>query len=211
VLATWWNTGQDIGTLFEALFQRKAEENHIPISYQTERARNAMLQDLRKFAAHDHRGRGEYQSRTELDFEFPLSDSVTIRGKIDRLDVAPDGRAVVIDYKYSNAQRTKAKLENENLLQAPLYLMAAERAFGLTPGMMYYIGIKGGVEYAQWDAAGEWVERTTERTLRIVHEIRAGRVEVAPAELDNCRFCDARDICRVETPQAIAVAIAEPA
>ena len=48
-------------------------------------------------------------------------------GRIDRLDIAPDGSAYVIDYKYSAAQRVKDKLKNENLLQAPLYLMAAER------------------------------------------------------------------------------------
>ena len=35
------------------------------------------------------------------------------------------------------------------------------------------------------------------RTLQAMHEIRAGRVEVAPAKPANCRFCDCRDICRV--------------
>jgi ATP-dependent helicase/DNAse subunit B len=206
VLATWWNERQDIGNLFEEVFAREAEEKHIPISYQTERARNAMLDDLRKFEANDSWPRGEYESRTELEFEFPLNESVAIRGKIDRLDVGRDGRAVVIDYKYSNAQRTKAKLENENLLQAPLYLMAAERSFGFTPGGMYYVGIKGSLEYAQWEAAGAWAEKATERTLRVVEEIRGGRVEVSPADTDNCRFCDVRDICRVETRQAVAIA-----
>ena len=50
VLATWWDTRQDIEALFEEVFARKAHEEHIPVSYQTERARNAMLYDLRKFA-----------------------------------------------------------------------------------------------------------------------------------------------------------------
>ena len=47
-------------------------EKHIPISYQTERARNAMLDDLRKFAADRQWPRADYQSRTEEKFEFPL-------------------------------------------------------------------------------------------------------------------------------------------
>ena len=158
----------------------KREEKHIPISYQTERARNAMLHDLRKFAANDDVAARGVRSRTELEFEFALNESVAIRGKIDRLDVARDGRAVVIDYKYSNAQRTKAKLENENLLQAPLYLMAAERAFGLTPAG----DVLRRASRAEWSTrsgatAGDWVgDGATERTLRVVEEIRGGRVEV---------------------------------
>ena len=59
--STWWNTRQDIGTLFEDVFQRHAQEKNIPISYQTERARNAMLQDLRKFAADDDWPRAKAQ------------------------------------------------------------------------------------------------------------------------------------------------------
>jgi ATP-dependent helicase/DNAse subunit B len=30
-------------------------------------------------------------------------------------------------------------------------------------------------------------------------QIRSGRVEVRPADAENCRFCDYRDACRVET------------
>ena len=43
----------------------------------------------------------------------------------------PDGTAYVVDYKYSNAQNTKGRRDNPNLLQAPLYLMAVEQFFGL--------------------------------------------------------------------------------
>jgi ATP-dependent helicase/DNAse subunit B len=206
VLARWWNEGGDIAAVFEEVFAQISAKYRIQVSYQTERARNAMLDDLRKFAADDEWDRGAYrESKTEQEFEFALNDSVAIRGKIDRLDVAHDGRAVVIDYKYSNAQNTKAKLENENLLQAPLYLMAAERQFGLAPSAMYYIGLKAGVEYAQWAATEGWRERVTEKTLRVVDEIRGGRIAVAPFDPDKCRFCDAKDVCRVEVAAAAAV------
>ena len=29
-------------------------------------------------------------------------------------------------------------------------------------------------------------------------EMRRGRVEIIPADRDSCRFCDSRDICRIE-------------
>jgi len=43
-----------------------------------------------------------------------------------------------------------------------------------------------------------WLDRARERTLRVVEEVRAGRIEVAPADRDRCRFCDYRDVCRIE-------------
>ena len=101
-----------------------------------------------------------------------------------------DGIAYVVDYKYSNAQNTKARRDNPNLLQAPLYLMAVEEFFGLTAAGMYYIGLKGGVELAGWE---------------IVEEIRAGRIDVAPSDRDKCRFCDCIDVCRIEVAQPTTV------
>ena len=52
-----------------------------------------------------------------------------------------------------------------------------------------------------------WLETARERALRIVDEMRSGRVEIAPADRDNCRFCDARDICRIEVSEAAAGAV----
>jgi RecB family exonuclease len=143
-----------------------------------------------------------------------LDDSLAISGKIDRIDTTPDGRAYVIDYKYSAAQRTRARLTDENLLQAPLYLLGAERALGVKPAGMFYVGLKGGVEYAGWSESGilesppfpeNWLEKTAERTLQAAAEIRAGRVEPRPANTGNCRFCDFRDVCRVESAEAAAL------
>ncbi len=216
VLAAWWANRQDLESLFEQIFKSTLEGKRIPSGYHTERLRNAMLEDLRAFAASDKWPRDGFRSRTEEKFQFPLGDSLGISGKIDRLDVAPDGTAYVIDYKYSGAQRTRERLRNENLLQAPLYLMAAGQHFGLKPAGMFYIGLKHGIVYAGWKDSAldvpydgdpfppDWLDRAAERTLQVVGEIRAGRIEVAPADKDNCRFCDARDICRIETQPAVA-------
>jgi ATP-dependent helicase/DNAse subunit B len=206
VLAAWWAHPQDVAPLFEKVFERYVEEERIPSGYHTERLRNAMLDDLRAFADDQQWPRGDFQSRMEERFVFPLDESIAISGKIDRLDTAPDGRAYVIDYKYSNAQNTKDKLKDENLLQAPLYLMAAEEFFGVKPAGMFYVGIKGGVVYAGWSESGlldgvpfpdRWLERKKEQTLQVVAQIRAGRVDAAPANPAKCRNCEFRDVCRV--------------
>jgi len=202
VLKQWYAHPQDIAALFESVFERFLEEKQIQPGYHTERLRGAMLDDLEAFAASDKWEREKYRSRMEEPFEFALDDSLKIAGKIDRLDEAEDGTAFVFDYKYSNAQNTRSRVDDENLLQAPLYLMAAERVFSLRPGGMYYIGLKGGVEYAGWkveEKPPDWLERARLTTLSIVEEIRAGRIDVVPADPDKCRFCDYRDVCRVET------------
>jgi ATP-dependent helicase/DNAse subunit B len=211
VLAEWWNHPQDIAPLFERIFARRLEEAHIPNGYHTERLRNAMLDDLKRFAAQDQWQRAGWTSQTEIKFAFPLAEGLEISGRIDRLDVAPDGRAFVLDYKYSAAQRVRGKLENSNLLQAPLYMMAAGH-LSIHPAGMFYLGVKGGIEYAGWSETGvmdsralpeNWLETTRDNTLRIVNEIRRGRIDILPADRDSCRFCDAKDICRIEVSQPI--------
>jgi len=210
VLRQWWpDRSQNIETLLDAEFQRIVEEKHIPQAYRTERMRNAMLDDLRAFAVDDQWPAG-YTSRTELDFTFPLGP-IEIRGKIDRLDTAPDGRAFVIDYKYSAAKTTKSKRTNENLVQAPIYLMAAERCFGLRPAGMFYIGLKPKPLYVGWSVPPmldaeplpeDWLPKAEALVLEVVSQIRAGRIEVLPADPGNCRYCDFRDACRVRTGEA---------
>jgi hypothetical protein len=72
---------------------------------------------------------------------------------------------------------------------------------------MFYIGLKSEIVYAGWSGAAlldshplpeNWLERTRERALELVEQIRSGRAEVKPADQENCRFCDYRDACRVD-------------
>src|SRR5262249_3570182 len=131
VLAKWWGTEQDVATVFEQIYARVLAEKHIPSGYHTERLRNEMLDSLLRFARTDSWPRVAFTSETEKKFELPITDRIQINGRIDRIDRGPDGRAYVIDYKYSRAANVKERLTNENLLQAPLYLLAAEEKFGV--------------------------------------------------------------------------------
>ena len=216
VLKRWWPEGGDIAAVFETVFAEVAEEANIPAhSYQTERKRNTMLADLRAFAADDRWPRAGLTSEAEKEFELELAPGLIIRGKIDRLDTTRAGDTYVIDYKYSNGQKTKDRLEDDSLLQAPLYLMAAERQFQKQTAGFFYLGVKGEILYAGWSDSGlldsipipkDWAVRTEARTLDIVGQIRAGTIAPAPADRAKCRWCDARDICRIDTREAIAVA-----
>ncbi len=209
VLAEWWQAPQEIAPLFERVFARYLLEEHIPPGYHTERLRNSMLEDLTRFAKQDPWPRALFTSQMEQGFEFELAPALTVRGRIDRIDTAADGNAYVIDYKYSRADNVKGKLENENLLQAPLYLLAAEQVHGVRAAGVFYVGLRTGMVYAGWGkspAAGiqavefpeAWLQRTRDRAVAIVAEIRQGRVAIAPADRDKCAWCDAKDVCRVE-------------
>ena len=212
VLARWFAEPGEIAPLFEEVFARVLAEKRIPVAYQTERVRNAILDDLLAFTRSERFPAGKFDSRMEEKFEFALDESLRISGKIDRLDVAADGSAYVVDYKYSNAQNTKNRRDNPNLLQAPLYLMAVEKFFGLRAAGMYYIGLKGGIQNIGWESSElppDWLEGARARTLQIVDNIRAGRVEVHPTDRDKCRFCDCADICRIDVGEAAPQAAAQ--
>jgi hypothetical protein len=120
----------------------------------------------------------------------------------------------VIDYKYSPAKSVEQKKKGDGL-QAPVYVLAAENILGVRPAGVFFVGLKGGVEYQGWSEdflleaeplPKDWQAETGQRVLRVVEEIRQGRVAPRPANADQCPRCDARDVCRIETHQAAAVA-----
>jgi ATP-dependent helicase/DNAse subunit B len=64
---------------------------------------------------------------------LPMGD-YTLRGFVDRIDVAPDGkRAVVRDYKTSKKVSGRAKIAAEGKLQLPLYMLVARELLKLDP------------------------------------------------------------------------------
>ncbi|MBZ5581102.1 MAG: PD-(D/E)XK nuclease family protein [Acidobacteriia bacterium] len=208
-LAEWYVRRQeDIAIVFQRTFARAMENHHVPDGYRRQALRHAMLEDLRAFAAGDPWPREGFESRVEQPFAYSLGESVRVSGVIDRLDLAPGGDAYVIDYKYSGRRGAKDRLEDETLLQAPLYFIAAEKQFGVRPAGMFYVGLKSGVVYAGWKEASsgpdlpaglpipaDWLARAAERATQAVDEIRAGRAEPRP-DPEICRLCDYGDVCR---------------
>jgi RecB family exonuclease len=149
---------------------------------------------------------------------LPLTPELTIRGRIDRLETGPNRQALVIDYKYSAQVADKVEQnESGELVQGGLYLLAAERVFGLEAAGMLYCGVKKKVAWEGWHAipalreVGEFSKPTRIRELaedaaRSARETHAailgGDVAVHPADRKRCAWCDYRDICRVETMAA---------
>jgi ATP-dependent helicase/DNAse subunit B len=162
-----------------------------------------------------------WESRVEQSFTFALNPALAIRGRIDRLDIGSRGEALVIDYKYSAANKIRERVdecEAGTLVQGGLYLIAAEKAFGLQPAGMLFCGLKKEVVWDGWHAAIRGLEgvggSTTPAGLRELMDVAAsttmnafeaiarGVIAPRPADRDKCAWCDYRDVCRIESASA---------
>ncbi|HEU5064044.1 MAG TPA: PD-(D/E)XK nuclease family protein [Solirubrobacterales bacterium] len=75
------------------------------------------------------------------DAERPVLelDGWGLHGAVDRVDRAPDGSAVVIDYKLASQVTPREKFEEQAKLQLPLYLLAVAEHWGAQPvGALYH-------------------------------------------------------------------------
>ena len=89
----------------------------------------------------------------EQDVRFVLHPGLSIRGRIDRVDLGPGKQALVIDYKYSAGDRIREKVEESEegqRVQAGLYLLAAEKALKLEPVGMLYCGLRKKISWSGW-------------------------------------------------------------
>jgi ATP-dependent helicase/DNAse subunit B len=120
-----------------------------PLSVHPERRPGALRRlevDLERFLVHSARGSAGLQTRAlELSFgfaedEYPaleLGDGIRVRGRIDRIDCDPQGRAVVYDYKGRSAPEP-GKWVSDHHFQVALYMHATEQLLGLTPVGGFY-------------------------------------------------------------------------
>jgi ATP-dependent helicase/DNAse subunit B len=147
-----------------------------------------------------------------------------IHGKIDRVDVTPDGRAGLIrDYKGSRRVTSGAKLLDEGKLQLQLYARALSRQWGIEPLGGVYEPLaatddarpRGILRKDERGAALDGVnavdrdlldpdefeaalDAAAARAAEIVAGMRAGRIQRDPID-DRCpSYCTFQAICRRE-------------
>lgn len=164
------------------------------------------------------------------DDPYPAADlgGFELRGRIDRIDVSADGKALIRDYKLSSKVTPAARLIADGKLQLPLYI-AAVRGFGLEPigGLYHPLGAGGDdrprgvlvtdhrgtlipaqtaahyrtdfVEQEDFDAL---IAAATERARRIVAAMRAGEIDRNPRDGKCPSWCRFAPICRIERQPA---------
>ncbi len=216
VIKEWLESRGPIEEVFNRVFADLTTKEFVVPGFRTELWRMRMLADLRAFAAAET-WPAEYESLAELAGRFELADGVAIRCRLDRLITTPDGRAFVVEYKYTKNMRDYSV--NRNRLQGPLYWLAAERGFQRDVAGVYYCSLRDGILYAGWGEkpawllkakveafAPEWLDAALQRTTEAMHDILGGRLAPAPSDLAKCRTCDFKYACRFSGAEA---AIAE--
>jgi len=207
--------------VFDDVFAEECRRAGVPDGYRTEAVRLELARNFEAFL-NDHSVELGWQTRVEEDFRFVLNPLLAIRGRIDRMDVSPRGEALVIDYKYSAGSKIRERVDESaagNSVQGGLYLLAAERAFSLDPAGMLYCGLRKDVVWGGWHRAIPGLEQvgessTKERLRELVDAaaaaavqtfdaITSGSIAPRPADVNKCRWCDFRDICRVESAAAV--------
>jgi ATP-dependent helicase/DNAse subunit B len=216
VLSEWFAERPPLRPLFDAVFARVCAENHVLPGFRKERQRRSLFLALLRFMA-DSKYPLQWPSRTEQAFEFAIDPTLTVKGKLDRIDDLGDGRGIVIDYKFSRAATQRAKVDDPTKLQGPLYAAAMQRFFGLEPVAMLYLSLKDEkLSYDGWgDVPGmqlealpltrEWMDDAIRRVSEAMAAFRAGAIHPHPANIEHCRYCTYRDACRFEQPMAIPV------
>jgi hypothetical protein len=192
---------------------------------------------LERFLLRDAETGGPMEPRADLleaafgdgpDDDFPAAEigSFRLHGRIDRVDVSSDGKALIRDYKLSKKATAAAALIREGKLQLPLY-MEAVKAMGLEPiGGVYHplAGLKEREDRPRGMLAAEHkdslipghtdaavrndfldddefeakIAEAIEKAQGIVDGIRAGSIARNPREGSCPTWCKLASVCRME-------------
>lgn len=207
---------------FEKLLEQVCRQKRIPEGYRKEAIRLELLRSLSQLQSRMDVP-GVRRGVAEQQFEFPLDSRTAIVCRLDRIDVADDGRRVIIDYKYSTEQRVKDLVEahqEKRKLQAGLYLMALSAAGHECAGVLFLAAREkpawvgwlsqemklNGVRSCSAEGLAALADLARQAATEAIQRIREGEIRPQPADPELCPYCAYRDICRFEAAGRAAAA-----
>jgi len=148
-----------------------------------------------------------FEARFGLSGQPPLvvrdgDDSFALRGLIDRVDRAPDGRVRVIDYKSAGPTRfSRVAVTRGKKLQLPLYALAARDALGLgvlSDGFYWHVhqAKRSPFTLARYDGGPDGaIAVALDHAWAAIRSVRTGNF-VPNVPDDGCpSWCPAADYC----------------
>jgi RecB family exonuclease len=184
--------------------------------------------DLERYVEHAaHAGSAHVPTHFEVSFggerdelgPLRLSDDVALAGRIDRIDVGPDGRSALI-YDYKGRTTTDgAHWVSDRKWQVALYLIAVKELLDLQPagGLYQPLGSRDlrprgalladadpgldvvGRDRREPDDLDRLVDDVVAEVLRAVAELRSGALQPRPATCAYGGGCSYPMICRAES------------
>jgi putative RecB family exonuclease len=132
----------------------------------------------------------------EMSVQALLESGLTLRGYIDRLDIAPTGEIRIVDYKTGTAPREE--YEARALFQMKFYALALWRTRGTLPRLLQLIYLGNGeiVRYAPDEADLLATERKVNALWQAIDRARtSGDWRPRPSRL--CDWCAYQALCPV--------------
>jgi hypothetical protein len=207
VLAAWRSLGGEIGEHFDRLYDALCDRARVPAGFRRAAVRLQVRADLERFAASEELPRGS-RFFVEWPFETALDTGLPLRGRIDRIEVLPDDRLLIVDYKYSAAQGLRDRMSRDSALQAALYTVAAERVLDKPAAAMIFASLKRDAVFQGWGdpaVSGRlapippaWREESKAKAADAASRILEGTIAPAPRSPDLCPRCEFRDVCRYQ-------------
>ncbi len=130
----------------------------------------------------------------ELYVEALLDSRLLLRGFVDRLDVAPDGRIRVVDYKTGKAPGEA--WEGKALFQMKFYALVIWRTRGVVPAMLQLVYLGNG-ELLRYVPDERDLLATERKVQAIWHAIQRATEtgDWRPNRSRLCDWCSFRDLC----------------
>lgn len=130
----------------------------------------------------------------ELWVKHELDTGLTLRGIVDRIDVAPDGRIRVVDYKTGKSPHSR--FEDKALFQMKFYALVIWRERGVIPTLLQLMYLGDG-QFLRYEP-NEADLLATERKLQALWTAIAAAMEARdfpPRKNALCNWCAHKSIC----------------
>lgn len=132
-------------------------------------------------------------SRREVKVEVEL-EGLTLRGIIDRVDVAPTGEVRIVDYK--TGRSPSERFEGKALFQMKFYGLVHWRTTGRVPDLLQLVYLRDGqvIRFAPDEADLLALERNVRAVSSAIQQASAtGDFRPSPSRL--CSWCDFKPLC----------------
>ena len=121
-------------------------------------------------------------------------DGLTLRGYIDRLDIAPTGEVRIVDYKTGRCP--DERFENKALFQMKFYALVLWRTRGVVPDLLQLVYLGDGriMRYVPDEAELRAIERNVKAVWTAIE--RAARTgDWRPRTSSLCSWCEFQALC----------------
>jgi len=153
-----------------------------------ERAKEKARKELREFY-NKHDGLWPDTQSVEKGFHLKFA-GVTFKGSIDRIDLLPEGKVRIIDYKTG---KPKDKLKPEDKEQLFLYQLAAQDVLNEQVAELAFVYLED-VSEQSFIGGAEDFEKLEKSVSEVVGKIQEGSFVPTPSPF-TCASCDYKDIC----------------